>query len=505
MAVYQISKIQIRRGKKNQGIGMPQLSSGEMAWAIDTQELYIGNGSVSEGAPFVGNTKILTEFDNIINIPGQYQYFYDSVIGESSFPGTVRRTLQNRLDEGVVNARNFGIIPFSEKPTGTDEDVFKSEQTTALQRASDALNVSELSAILAFDPGEYKFSSTVQLPNNTKIIGSGKDSTVLTVAFSGVGFTANSVSNMFFKDIGVQLSNDYSTGISIEDSKNCLFENVKFTFNGSSTVPLGTDGKIGVQFVNTGVLTNNRFHNVDFVSLTYAVKGCASFNSFSNCLFSNLYKGIVFENVGELTSDYNTISTSIFDEIVLEAIDVTGKGNKSSANTFKNVGADNSGTNFYTSVINFRTPNNSTVNDIFERELISQSLADNVYAPELNGSGLFSKQNPTQLQLPFSETYLTAIKMPVSGVNSINIDYVVNSTVYQSIRHGTISIIVDDTTGLIELVDDYEYAGLGGDSLSFFAELDISYNVPIIRIKYKNDPAFVNDNNEFSYTYTVLS
>ncbi len=60
MAVVQISKIQIRRGKKNIS-GMPQLASGELAWAVDSQELYIGNGSVGEGAPAVGNTKILTE------------------------------------------------------------------------------------------------------------------------------------------------------------------------------------------------------------------------------------------------------------------------------------------------------------------------------------------------------------------------------------------------------------------------------------------------------------
>ena len=46
MAVVQISKIQIRRGKKNSDSGVPQLSSAELAWAVDTQELFIGNGSV---------------------------------------------------------------------------------------------------------------------------------------------------------------------------------------------------------------------------------------------------------------------------------------------------------------------------------------------------------------------------------------------------------------------------------------------------------------------------
>ena len=57
MAVVQISKIQVRRGQKNLTGSVPQLSSAEFAWAVDTQELFIGNGSVAEGAPAVVTQK----------------------------------------------------------------------------------------------------------------------------------------------------------------------------------------------------------------------------------------------------------------------------------------------------------------------------------------------------------------------------------------------------------------------------------------------------------------
>ena len=77
MAVVQISRIQIRRGQKNQGEGIPQLASGELAWAIDSQELYIGNGSVIEGAPAVGNTKILTQSDDLFSLADTYSYKKD--------------------------------------------------------------------------------------------------------------------------------------------------------------------------------------------------------------------------------------------------------------------------------------------------------------------------------------------------------------------------------------------------------------------------------------------
>lgn len=57
MAVTQISKIQIRRGLQE---NLPQLASAELGWSIDEQRLFIGNGTLAEGAPTVGMTEILT-------------------------------------------------------------------------------------------------------------------------------------------------------------------------------------------------------------------------------------------------------------------------------------------------------------------------------------------------------------------------------------------------------------------------------------------------------------
>lgn len=59
MAVVQISRIQLRRGLQQD---LPQLATAEMAWSIDTRQLYIGNGTLSEGAPTTGVTEILTAY-----------------------------------------------------------------------------------------------------------------------------------------------------------------------------------------------------------------------------------------------------------------------------------------------------------------------------------------------------------------------------------------------------------------------------------------------------------
>lgn len=66
MAIVQISQIKHRRGTNE---NLPQLASAELGWSIDTRQLYIGNGTLAEGAPEVGNTEILTEHSVIPGIP----------------------------------------------------------------------------------------------------------------------------------------------------------------------------------------------------------------------------------------------------------------------------------------------------------------------------------------------------------------------------------------------------------------------------------------------------
>ena len=65
MAIVQISQITNRQGLQ---IDLPQLAGAELGWSNDTRQLWIGNGTLEEGAPVVGNTEILTEFSNILNI-----------------------------------------------------------------------------------------------------------------------------------------------------------------------------------------------------------------------------------------------------------------------------------------------------------------------------------------------------------------------------------------------------------------------------------------------------
>ena len=55
MPIVQISRIQHRRGKRTD---LPQLAAGELGWVIDEQRLFIGNGTVSDGAPAVATQRL---------------------------------------------------------------------------------------------------------------------------------------------------------------------------------------------------------------------------------------------------------------------------------------------------------------------------------------------------------------------------------------------------------------------------------------------------------------
>lgn len=511
MAVFQISKIQLRRGKKNQGTGMPQLASGELAWAIDTQELYIGNGSVGEGAPAVGNTKILTNKDSLLSIAGDYQYKYDYELQRSTVLGTRPRNLQGKLDDGVVNARNFGILPSSEL-LGNELD-----QTSKLQQAVTA--IANIRGILEVDPGEYQFSETIVLPNNIIINGYGKDSTIFKFTGTGIAFdTVENSTTQRLTNLTVLTTNNNSTCLQLRNVSKIFVSNIKLAYDTvTSTVGLLTDNRIGLMLLGSTFISNNKFLGLEFKNLTYGVysNSAPAFNNFDNCLFEFLYQGIVLGVGSSAGANYNVVTNSIFDKITQQAIFIeNGKGNSSRGNTFKDVGSELSGTSSRYSIIKFSTDGNSSTNDVFERQeyLESNNLlySSNPYFPEVEGAGNLEITSPRKISLPSTPNTSLAFRLPLNNATSIKVDYVINSITYSQLRKGTLDIIVDSVNNRVQLSDDYEYIGAvveGQDAVIFTATLETKtasgVSAENIRINYTNTNE--NDNNTFTYTFTILT
>lgn len=179
MAVTQISRIQHRRGLEQD---LPQLASAELGWSIDTRQLYIGNGSLDEGAPIVGVTRILTEHD-IATITEDIEFTdytfvgnaagYSAQTGASVLSPTIR-TYQQKLDD-FVNVKDFGA-----KGDDTTDD------TLAINRAFEQIYKSTVSPTDArarrtiyFPGGTYIVSSPILVPPYARLVGDGMGSSII--------------------------------------------------------------------------------------------------------------------------------------------------------------------------------------------------------------------------------------------------------------------------------------------------------------------------------------
>jgi hypothetical protein len=228
MAVVQISKIQQRRGQKLLS-GMPQLSSAELAWAVDTQELFIGNGSVAEGAPYVGNTRVLTEHDNILELAGSYKFAEPDL----SITASIFRSLQSKLDEIQVSVIDFGPQP---DPSTNHTPHFVTAFTQLFQNAN-----TRYRKVLTIPNGHYYFTSTLRIPSNVILRGETRDGVILNIGANNIEFLSAAGTDVLSpftstdRPENVSISNltiQFTTGgMDITGLRDSRFENVKWKSN----------------------------------------------------------------------------------------------------------------------------------------------------------------------------------------------------------------------------------------------------------------------------------
>lgn len=519
MAIVSISRIQIRRGRKNTGTGFPQLASGEFGWAVDTQELYIGNGSVSEGAPYVGNTKLLSEHDDLFALADDYTYRQGSNIQTGpSVNLPIRRTLQDRLDD-IVSIRSFGA-------TGDG-----SNQTVALQRAIDQIflntdkNNPRSRKVLYLEAGNYTIDDTIYLPPFTILKGAGKQKTIITKTTVGPIFktinslstpgnyandttvdnattTLNQARNLEIEGLSLILNQSTGPGILLQNCANSIFSNILIQgsfSNGDSSYNIND---VGISLTIAGSLgsagtKNNVFSNVTVQNFSYGVRSKHDIqnNIWSNCVIKNCGYGIEFGQLtnlvvsGEVTGPIaNTIRDSYFEDIDRHGIWISnGKYNLSSDNKFVLVGNDggNEGVATY-SVLNFEQVSNNSKNDYFGRsqELsYNQTYFANPYIPEISGEIITDISYTNKVTLTQFTQPVVIFRLPVESKKSFRLEYLYVSNTTDAMRQGELSIVVNpdqtiDPLGQVHLVDDYDFVGnaILEEFLSFSCELK-SYNL----------------------------
>lgn len=388
MPIVSISKLQHRYGLSE---NLPQLSAAEIGWAIDSRRLYIGNGPVSEGAPEIGNTEILTEHSDILNISDIYEYVgepagYTHITGVDA-NNPVLRTLQNKLDD-VVSVRDFGA-----KGDGTTDD------TAAINRALFQLfcreSNTEIRRALYFPAGTY-IVDTVKFPTYAKIIGDGKNSSIIRSKLDGsdaafylsdsrhqitvnIGLSGATLPSFIdFYDITLQRDTDGDV-LQMNSASNINFSRVGFVGNQENPISVGLSFPSCVKIFSTAV---NQSHNIyfdgcDFVNNNFGmvIDDDMQNITFNAGLVKNLFKGF---KIGEITGSSSAstvgpravkITNSLFDDVHDSGIHVYQSSSVTSAfNYYRDVANAGFGvTNPFAPVIIFETGSNSSIHDIFDR------------------------------------------------------------------------------------------------------------------------------------------
>lgn len=174
MAIVQISRITQRKGLQ---INLPQLAGAELGWSIDSRRLFIGNGTLEEGAPVIGNTEILTEFSDILALADLYTYKGEAagytVQTGPSIGTPVTQSLQSWMDQ-FATVKDFGA-------TGDGQ----TDDTEAINRALDQIYCQEtnpqIRRSIFFPAGVYKVSDTIVIPPYATLYGEGADNSVISL------------------------------------------------------------------------------------------------------------------------------------------------------------------------------------------------------------------------------------------------------------------------------------------------------------------------------------
>jgi hypothetical protein len=398
VAIVQISQITNRKGR---AADLPQLAGAELGWSTDTRQLFIGNGTLQDGAPVIGNTEILTEFSDILAFTNTYTYQGEAAgytVQTGVTPGTpVVNSLQTVLDQWA------SVLDFGAVGDGVTDD------TAAINRALYQLYCRETNTAirrsLFFPAGTYLVSGTINIPSYATLYGEGSDNSVITMAVGSTGYvaqTADSLQNtgsaiasapqyITVTNMGFTNLNANGSVFLVDATSNCTFQNVGF--RGASTTSNLTNninGSMGVSFSNTNgtgsplVCEQIVFDSCVFSGLVWGVFTNSWTKSvvICNSQFTTLYQGIVlgFNSVVNGGATGTRIVNNMFDVIYAEGVEfgqyLSNGLNATGHNIFYDV-ANGFGGAPLASIINIQTNNNISISDLFQR-------ADNVTYPRIN-------------------------------------------------------------------------------------------------------------------------
>lgn len=524
MAVVQISRIQHRRGQKNSNSGIPQLSSAEFAWAVDTQELFIGNGSVAEGSPYVGNTKVLTEHDNILELINSYKF------GGESLVNSVPRPFQSKLDE-YVSVTDFGAIGDN-----------ASDNAAAFEAAFAALFKTSNRKVLMVPNGIYKFSRNIAIPagslnsadlsvitRSVIIRGETQLGAVLDIGPHTIRFVT--VDDMEFLDFtstdhpsDVILSNltiQRTTGqLILSGVTDAVLDSVKFrgTYELGDAVQSLSVTPAAVTWTNDieGRKTSNiKIVNCSFEATSLAVK-CTQTEvmttqvKFKDCEFFVCDTAIYVEGLETQRNEW-TIEECRFEEIAKNAVRMLqGQGTQIIGSRFKNCG---NGTGTAANPIDYivyfgEKFDNILVNCVSDRQQAAGIVSSNEVAAVAE---VYNATSATFINRNHTDIFLSDSFRPLAIFSAFNkfftINYFLQLGTYS--RVGKLTITVGDDLAEVQVSDQFNYSSAteesqGGQIMTNFEfDVELRSNDDSVRLDAPDDSALTPDTVVLTYKNSI--
>ena len=540
MPIVQISRIQHRRGKLTD---LPQLAAGELGWVVDSQKLYIGNGTVADGAPAVGNTQILTAGNTTFSTGTGYTY--KGYLGDSTpiltgASADVSRTLQATLDD-AISVKAFGAV-------GDDSTA----DVAAIQRALDEVysdtdqNDTRARRIIFFPAGVYRISTAITIPPYAHLVGEGPDKTIIhntsgstavavTEDDDGQGFgnigdssattpTLIQLEGITFKNSGAK------AGLSIDNATHVYVRNCKFHGSYASGGADSSDSK-GITVRSTTALpcSNIVFDQCIFtkfarlVDMSYDVTNVR----FLNCDFSLGYYGALLGESMDGSSNGLTkgprgvqFNSSSWSQIGQQALYVKPAAGADSGTGPRNIISQN---NWYAEtiannwegvesinevpVIQFDNDECSSILDFFERtdqrnRTFSDSTSPSNAPPEVQGIGISTKQIK-ELTLTNNTSSATDTGIYIPGLNDKGVKIVYKINRASTYRVGTFTISAAGEFSSYN--DDFEESnGTVGVTLTAKgSDGDSTAGADTIRVQYTTTST--GTNATMDYQVTIIS
>jgi hypothetical protein len=534
MAIIEIAKIQVRRGDAKV-TGTPNLDSGEFGWAVagtnsdsNIPQLFIGNGTEAEGGRIgPGSTRILTEYDNIINLLSTSTYTYAATHRALGIPlpDASSRSIQSKLDDFVT------VYDFNEAVT-----------SASLQSAIDNLflyssdkDKPQSRVALRIPAGEYTMADTVYIPPYATIVGDGQDKTVLKISNSAKSIfqfcdqsstpgvyvlfqegstniqsatrpTNINLSGLTLKYADTALKINAVPLIRVDCAIDSVISNCKFV--GAYEIGNTSDaGYTGMDLRAQGAIATENLivDNCTFDGLYYGIRSNHDVkdNIITKSRFRNLRKGIVFKEnqiAGNLVGPSRmTISGNKFEAIEQEGI-YSGTSsiptyNSSSYNIFVDVG--DSGAGF--AIINFLSQGNTSTGDNFRRFLdLGTSGSVTTFKPLVSGKNYVDYNAVYSSSIANSATPTLLSNFPYVSDQEYKVHYSVVKAPLGVSRKGDIlinvSLLGSNTTATI--TDSYTYSGNSDGGVEFSVALNTSTNT--VRLGYTSPDAVGTISYKFS-------